>query len=87
LQGEEVDQAITMYKKAKMYDHMIRLVASHKKDNLPAMHMLVAQQLEAEVREEGGVQWCPATRNCEPSLPRLPACSRSGQWPCPDTLD
>lgn len=26
--------AINMYKKARMYDHMIRLVAQHRKDNL-----------------------------------------------------
>lgn len=46
--GEEFDQAIAMYKKAKMYDHMIRLVQQHRRDNLAAAHMLVAQQLEAE---------------------------------------
>eukprot|EP00983_Pelagomonas_calceolata_P073771 1152272-Pelagomonas_calceolata.AAC.13 len=33
-QGDEVDQAITMYKKAKQWDPMIRLVAQHRKDNL-----------------------------------------------------
>ncbi len=34
LQGDEVDMAITMYKKARNYDQMIRLVSQHRKDNL-----------------------------------------------------
>jgi hypothetical protein len=33
-QGEEVDVAINMYKKARMYDQMIRLVSQFRKDNL-----------------------------------------------------
>lgn len=33
-QGEEVDLAINMYKNARQYDPMIRLVAHHRKDNL-----------------------------------------------------
>lgn len=31
--------AITMYKKARMYDQMIRLVSQHRKDNLPQVRM------------------------------------------------
>uniref|UniRef100_A0A7S3QV19 Intraflagellar transport protein 172 homolog n=1 Tax=Dunaliella tertiolecta TaxID=3047 RepID=A0A7S3QV19_DUNTE len=47
IQGDEVDQAITMYKKAKQWDPMIRLVAQHRKDNLAQAHVLVGQALEA----------------------------------------
>lgn len=48
LQGEEVDSAINMYKKARLYDQMIRLVSQHRKDNLTQAHMMVAQALEGE---------------------------------------
>lgn len=48
IQGDEVDQAINMYKKARSYDHMMRLVQQYRKENLVQAHMLVAQQLEAE---------------------------------------
>lgn len=34
LQGDEADNAINMYKKARQFDQMIRLVAQHRKDNL-----------------------------------------------------
>ena len=34
LQGEEYDMAINMYKKAKMYDQMIRLVQQYRKENV-----------------------------------------------------
>ncbi len=34
LQGEEYDSAINMYKKAKLYDQMIRLVQQYKQDQL-----------------------------------------------------
>ena len=34
MQGEEFDMAINMYKKAKMYDQMIRLVQQYRKENL-----------------------------------------------------
>jgi len=40
-QGDEVDQAINMYKKNKQYDPMIRLVAQHRKENLAQVCMLV----------------------------------------------
>ncbi|KAJ9515621.1 hypothetical protein QJQ45_021684, partial [Haematococcus lacustris] len=48
LQGDEVDVAINMYKKARMYEQMIRLVAQYRKDNLAQAHMVVGQALEAE---------------------------------------
>ena len=34
MQGDEVDQAINMYKKVKLYDQMIRLVTQYRKENL-----------------------------------------------------
>ena len=42
----EHDLAINMYKKAKQYDQMIRLVALHRKDLLGDTHFHLAQQLE-----------------------------------------
>lgn len=48
VQAEEYDAAISMYRKAKMYDQMIRLVQQYRKDNLVQAHLLVAQQLESE---------------------------------------
>ena len=45
----EPDLAINMYKKHKLYDHMIRLVASFHKDYLQQTHLHLAQQLETEV--------------------------------------
>lgn len=46
----EPDLAINMYKKHKLYDHMIRLVASFHKDYLQQTHLHLAQQLETEVQ-------------------------------------
>uniref|UniRef100_A0AAY4EKD8 Intraflagellar transport protein 172 homolog n=1 Tax=Denticeps clupeoides TaxID=299321 RepID=A0AAY4EKD8_9TELE len=47
---DEPDLAITMYKKHKMYDDMIRLVARHHKDLLQETHVHLAKELEAEGR-------------------------------------
>lgn len=47
---DEPDLAITMYKKNKMYDDMIRLVAIHHKDLLQETHNNLAKELEAESR-------------------------------------
>ncbi|XP_051954406.1 intraflagellar transport protein 172 homolog [Xyrauchen texanus] len=47
---DEPDLAITMYKKIKMYDDMIRLVAIHHKDLLQETHIHLAKELEAESR-------------------------------------
>ncbi|KAG1963505.1 intraflagellar transport protein [Pimephales promelas] len=47
---DEPDLAITMYKKNKMYDDMIRLVALHHKDLLQETHIHLAKELEAESR-------------------------------------
>jgi len=48
LRGKEIDDAINMYKKARMYDDMIRLVSTFRKDLLVETHLHLAQQLEAE---------------------------------------
>lgn len=48
LRGKEIDDAINMYKKARMYDDMIRLVSTFRKDLLLETHLHLAQQLEAE---------------------------------------
>ncbi|KAG7460913.1 hypothetical protein MATL_G00203920 [Megalops atlanticus] len=47
---DEPDLAITMYKKNKMYDDMIRLVAKHHKDLLTETHLHLAKELEGESR-------------------------------------
>ncbi|XP_043931402.1 intraflagellar transport protein 172 homolog isoform X2 [Protopterus annectens] len=47
---DEPDLAITMYKKHKMYDDMIRLVAKYHKDLLPDTHIHLAKELEGESR-------------------------------------
>ncbi|KAJ8275180.1 hypothetical protein COCON_G00098050 [Conger conger] len=47
---DEADLAITMYKKNKMYDDMIRLVAKHHKDLLTDTHLHLAKELEGESR-------------------------------------
>uniref|UniRef100_A0A8C9QX79 Intraflagellar transport protein 172 homolog n=1 Tax=Scleropages formosus TaxID=113540 RepID=A0A8C9QX79_SCLFO len=47
---EEPDLAITMYKKNKLYDDMIRLVAKHHADLLTDTHLHLAKELEAESR-------------------------------------
>lgn len=43
-----MDKAIAMYKRAKMYDQMVRLVTTYRKEKLPEAHTLIAQQLEVE---------------------------------------
>lgn len=42
------DLAINMWKKARMYDQMVRLVATYRKDLLTETHLHLAQQLEGE---------------------------------------
>lgn len=44
----EPDLAINMYKKAKQYDNMIRLVSKHRKELLRDTHLHLAAQFEAE---------------------------------------
>ena len=44
----EADLAINMYKKARKYDAMVRLVATHRKELLKETHQFLAQHLEAE---------------------------------------
>ncbi|XP_046728666.1 intraflagellar transport protein 172 homolog isoform X1 [Silurus meridionalis] len=46
----EPDMAITMYKKKKLYDDMIRLVAKHHKELLQETHLHLAKELEVEGR-------------------------------------
>ena len=48
IQAKEWDMAITMYKQAEQYDHMIRLVAKYRKDLLRDTHIHLAQQLETQ---------------------------------------
>ena len=40
LRGKEIDDAINMYKKAKLYDDMIRLVSTFRKDLLLETHLM-----------------------------------------------
>uniref|UniRef100_A0A4W5KBN0 Intraflagellar transport protein 172 homolog n=1 Tax=Hucho hucho TaxID=62062 RepID=A0A4W5KBN0_9TELE len=47
---EEPDLAITMYKKNKMFDDVIRLVAKHHPDLLSETHLHLAKELETESR-------------------------------------
>nr|XP_039330556.1 intraflagellar transport protein 172 homolog isoform X2 [Saimiri boliviensis boliviensis] len=47
---EEPDLAITMYKKHKLYDDMIRLVGKHHPDLLSDTHLHLGKELEAEGR-------------------------------------
>uniref|UniRef100_A0A8C8SPN1 Intraflagellar transport protein 172 homolog n=1 Tax=Pelusios castaneus TaxID=367368 RepID=A0A8C8SPN1_9SAUR len=47
---EEPDLAITMYKKCKMYDEMILLVAKYHKDLLSDTHLHLGKELETEGR-------------------------------------
>lgn len=42
------DAAISMYRRTKQYDSMVRLVAAHRPDLLKDTHLLVAKQLQAE---------------------------------------
>jgi len=44
----EFDMAITMYKRAKQYDNMIRLVMKYRKELLKDTHLHLAKQLEKE---------------------------------------
>ncbi|XP_063277854.1 intraflagellar transport protein 172 homolog isoform X3 [Prinia subflava] len=46
----EPDMAITMYKKCKMYDRMVSLVAKYHKDLLGDTHLHLGKELEAEGR-------------------------------------
>ena len=46
LKVKEPDLAINMYKKARKYDDMIRLVTTYRKDLLKETHLQLAQQLE-----------------------------------------
>lgn len=48
LSASEPDLAINMYKKAKMFDHMIRLVMKFRADLLKDTHHHLAQSLEME---------------------------------------
>ncbi|XP_060165824.1 intraflagellar transport protein 172 homolog isoform X5 [Globicephala melas] len=47
---EEPDLAITMFKKHKLYDDMIRLVGKHHPDLLSDTHLHLGKELEAEGR-------------------------------------
>lgn len=67
LTANEPDLAINMYKNAELYDHMIRLVAKHRRDLLLDTHRHLAQQLEtsqnlkqAEHHYIEGDQWMHA---------------------------
>ena len=44
----EADLAITMYKKATQYDHVIRLTAKYKKETLKDTHIFIGQIYEGE---------------------------------------
>ncbi|KAM4529832.1 intraflagellar transport protein 172 homolog [Fundulus diaphanus] len=44
------DLAVTMYKKNRMFDDVIRLVAKHHPELLTETHLLLAKELEAESR-------------------------------------
>lgn len=46
--ANEPDLAINIYRKAKQYDHMIRLVTKYRKDLLKDTHQHLAQQLDGE---------------------------------------
>jgi intraflagellar transport protein 172 len=43
LAAGEVDMAVNMYKKNKMWENMLRLVQQHRKEGLQQAHLLVAQ--------------------------------------------
>jgi len=45
---DEPDMAINMYKKARQFDQMIRLVSTWHKDLLGETHILIAQQCESD---------------------------------------
>lgn len=44
----EPDKAITMYKKIKQYDNMIRLVSQYRVEYLKKTHKMIATYLEAD---------------------------------------
>ena len=44
----DYDGAITMYKKLKQYDNMIRLVSIHRKEFLKRTHQMIASYLESD---------------------------------------
>jgi intraflagellar transport protein 172 len=48
LAANEPDLAISIYRKARQYDHMIRLVTKYRKDLLKETHQHLAHQLESE---------------------------------------
>ena len=48
LKVNEYDQAINMYKKQRMYDQMIHLVALYRKDLLGDTHVHLGEKLESE---------------------------------------
>ena len=48
LAANEPDLAIQIYKRAKMYDHMIRLVTKFRKEMLKDTHRMLAEQLDVE---------------------------------------
>lgn len=60
-QAGEADAAISMYKKARQYEAMLRLVAEHRRESLPQAQLLVAQALAAEgSRREAERLYCEA---------------------------
>jgi len=48
LQANEPDLAINIYRKAKQFDHMIRLVTKFRKDLLKDTHRHLGEQLDVE---------------------------------------
>ena len=48
LKVKEADLAINMYKKARRYEDMVRLVSTYRKDHLKETHRHLAQQMEME---------------------------------------
>ncbi|KAH9546077.1 hypothetical protein CY35_12G077400 [Sphagnum magellanicum] len=48
IKAQEHDLAIDMYRKARLFNHMIRLIANHRQDLLFETHIHLAQQLESE---------------------------------------
>lgn len=44
----QADLAITMYKKARRHDAMVRLVGEHRPEVLKETHQFLAQQLEMD---------------------------------------
>ena len=57
----EADLAINMYKKAGQHDHVIRLTAKYRKDNLKDTHIYLGQSYESEGKlKEGEVHYIEA---------------------------